>query len=87
MYFKIIKIDHSTVQTVYICEIHDGNLRFKHKKELVSHVYKSEIGTNYLEVDKNEIEKVGGMLKDRMLTDLVFFTEFYRRKLELMVGG
>ncbi len=84
LYFKILEIESSTVKTVYICEIKNGNLRFRHKKEIESYIYKSEIGRDYFEVDKSELEMIKRKIQGRMLEDLVFFTEFYQRKIHLI---
>ena len=84
MYFRIIGSDASTYKLVYLCDIVGQELKFRHRKEVFNHIYKSELGKNYFEVGKDEIERLRMLINERVLKDLQVFEEFYRKKLEMI---
>lgn len=64
IFYRITSDNDTSYGIKPLCKIRKGFLTVKYEDALESHVYKSEIGVNYLAASKREIEKIKKILTD-----------------------
>jgi len=62
VFYRVTGEDGSTYIIKPLCKVKKGYLTIKYEGVKESHVYKSEVGVNYLEASKREVKKIKKIL-------------------------
>lgn len=53
-YYKVIDVETTACSVLENCQIRNGTVHFKYRSQVKGNIYKSEIGSPYYEVEKEE---------------------------------
>jgi|GEM_PF-1214743 len=64
VFYRITSVDASVYKIKPLCKVRKGFLTIKYQNVNESHIYKSEVGVNYLEATKREINRLREILDE-----------------------
>jgi hypothetical protein len=64
VFYRITSVNESTYTIKPLCRVRKGFLTIKYKNAHESHLYKSEVGVNYLEATKRELKRLKEILDE-----------------------
>ncbi|MBT4266036.1 MAG: hypothetical protein HOD85_17695 [Deltaproteobacteria bacterium] len=64
VFYQVISVNESTYTIKALCRIRKGFLTIRYKNTQEFHLYKSEVGVNYLEATKKELKRIKEILDE-----------------------
>lgn len=58
IFYRIVTTHESTLEIKPLCRLRNGFLTIKYQKNNNFHIFKSEVGVNYLTTNQRETEKI-----------------------------
>ena len=83
-YYRVIEILDTSCKIRQICQIKSGIVVFKYRAVVEANIYKSEIGSPYIEVTEEEADQLRQLMQKKMLDDFQLLVDVYSNKLSLI---
>ncbi len=64
IFYQIVSLNESTYTIKALCRVRKGFLTIRYKNSKEFHLYKSEVGVNYIEATKKELKRLKEILDE-----------------------